>query len=128
MALQNMSRQQWAEKIKGNAVAVGTYREEFDPVIETLAALLEKRDKAEEQFEKSGGNAVVVHTNKSGASNLVKNPLLVVIGELNAQALAYWRDLGLTPSGLKKLNAEVIVKPDTGFEALLEKVMDGGEV
>ena len=44
--------------------------------------------------------------------------------DLNAQALAYWRDLGLTPAGLKKLNADALNAKATaaGFEALLEKI------
>ena len=33
-----------------------------------------------------------------------KNPLLTLWMELNRDALAYWRELGLTPSGLKRLN------------------------
>jgi hypothetical protein len=28
--------------------------------------------------------------------------------DLNAQALTYWRDLGLTPSGLKKLDDQAL--------------------
>jgi hypothetical protein len=105
-----MTREEWKTRIAASCRSVGTYRPEFDPVIDTLAGVLEKRDKTEDQFERSGGNAVVTHTNKGGASNLVKNPLLVVIGELNAQALAYWRDLGLTPSGLKKINEKALEK------------------
>ena len=105
-----MTRDEWKNEITESTRKVGTYRPEFNPVIDTLAGVLEKRDKTEEQFIKSGGNAVVTHTNKGGAANLVKNPLLVVIGELNSQALAYWRDLGLTPSGLKKINEKALEK------------------
>ena len=105
-----MTRDEWKNEITESTRRVGTYRAEFGPVIDTLAGILEKRDKTEEQFQKTGGNAVVTHTNKGGAANLVKNPLLVVIGELNSQALAYWRDLGLTPSGLKKINEKALEK------------------
>lgn len=105
-----MTRGEWKDEITESTRRVGTYRAEFGPVIDTLAGILEKRDKTEEQFQKTGGNAVVTHTNKGGAANLVKNPLLVVIGELNSQALAYWRDLGLTPSGLKKINEKAMEK------------------
>jgi hypothetical protein len=39
--------------------------------------------------------------------------------DLNTQALAYWRDLGLTPAGLKKLN-EAALKPAVKKTALEE--------
>jgi phage terminase small subunit len=35
-----------------------------------------------------------------------RNPLLRVWMDLNAQALAYWRDLGLTPSALRRITGE----------------------
>ena len=57
-----------------------------------------------------------MHTNKGGATNMTKNPALVAIMDCNAQALAYWRDLGLTPAGLKRL----------GDKGLLNKDNDGG--
>ena len=69
-------------------------------------------------------NAVITHTNKAKQTNLTKNPLLVAMMELNAQALSYWRDLGLTPSGYKKLNADVVKDPGEGkFEELLSKLV-----
>ena len=75
-------------------------------MIETLAGILENRDKAQKQFKDSGANPVIAHTNKGGATNLVKNPALIAINDCNQQALAYWRDLGLTPAGLKKIRGE----------------------
>lgn len=53
---------------------------------------------------------LVKHTNKGGATNIEKNPALVLINELNRDALAYWRDLGLTPAGLKRID-ENSMKP-----------------
>lgn len=72
---------------------------------------MELRDKAKEKFEESGGEIVVEYTNKNGSTNTVKNPALVVVMECNTQALAYWRDLGLTPAGLKRIN-ESGLKPN----------------
>lgn len=96
----------WKKKIKEACIGVGTYRKEFEPIINTLADILENRDRVYEQFLSSGGNAVIKHTNKGGRTNLVKNPLLVSWAELNTQALTFWRDLGLTPSGYRKLSDE----------------------
>ena len=53
--------------------AVGTYREEFMPTVERLAMLYRQRDQLEAQYEESGGNPVIMHTNKAGATNPTKN-------------------------------------------------------
>lgn len=107
-----MTKQKWKNKIKKACVAAGTYQSYFDTVIETLAGILETRDKAQEKFEADGGEPVVIHTNKAGAENIVKNPALVVVMDCNTQALAYWRDLGLTPAGLKRLGEKGLINKD----------------
>lgn len=85
---------------------------------------MEKRDTANDVFMNSGGNPVISHTNKGGNTNIVKNPALVMVMELNTQALSYWRDLGLTPSGLRKLNAEVIqTKNESNLDKILAKLL-----
>lgn len=103
-----MKREEWKTQIRKATETAGTYQPFFDAVIETLAGILEMRDDAQEKFEQSGGNTVVKHTNKGGATNIVKNPALVAVMELNAQALTYWREFGLTPNGLKKINEQAL--------------------
>lgn len=105
-----MTSDEWKRKIKRHCKAAGTYRPFFDNVIETLAGILERRDEALRQYEQTGGHVIVVHTNKGGATNLEQNPALRAINDMNRDALAYWRDLGLTPAGLKRINEEA-VKP-----------------
>lgn len=105
---ENVNKEQWRQSIKDACTAAGTYQPFFDSVIDTLAGILEMRDDAREKFEASGGDTVIKHTNKGGATNTVKNPMLVLVMELNTQALAFWRDLGLTPSGLKKVNEQAM--------------------
>jgi len=106
-----MTKKQWKTKIKKATTEAGTYRPFFDAVIDTLAGILERRDLALETFEKTGGNVIVKHTNKGGSTNLEQNPALRMVNDLNRDALAYWRDLGLTPSGLKKINEKSMEKP-----------------
>ena len=101
-----MTAKQWKSKLKRFCKAVGTYKKEFDPVIDTLSGILEKRDNAEEQFVQSGSMAIVKHTNKAGAENLEQNPVLRMVNDLNRDALAYWRDMGLTPAGLKRIDEQ----------------------
>ena len=43
----HMTKQRWKNKIKKAAQAAGTYQPYFDTVIETLAGILETRDKAQ---------------------------------------------------------------------------------
>lgn len=103
-----MEKQRWIADIRDASRAAGTYKPFFEPVIDTLAGILEKRDETERLYWESGGQPVISHVNQAKAANPVKNPYLVLLGELNTQALAYWRDLGLTPAGLKKIDEEAL--------------------
>ena len=98
-----MTAAQWKRKIKKAPVDAGTYRNIFDAVIDTLSDVLEQRDRAKEQFLKSGGNMVISYTNKGGATNPSKNPFMLAWDDLNSTALSYWRELGLTPAALRKM-------------------------
>lgn len=101
-----MKKEAWRKRIIEAMSQAGTYKPYFGAVIDTLAGILEKRDEAERLYVASGGSPIVKHTNKGGATNLEQNPALRLINDLNRDALQYWRDLGLTPSGLNRLNSE----------------------
>jgi len=47
---------------------------------------------------------MVVHTNKAGAKNAAKNPFYLALETLRQDIIVYLRELGLTPSALKKIN------------------------
>lgn len=98
-----MDKKKWITKIKSSCKKAGTYKPFFDAVIDTLGDILEKRDNANEMFIKSGGNILVKHTNKGGATNIEKNPTLVIINDLNRDALVCWRESGLTKEFLQYL-------------------------
>ena len=119
-----MNKDGWTTRIKDDCERAGTYRPFFDSVIDTLAGILARRDDAEDQFQKTGGNPVVAHTNKGGATNIVVNPALQVVRGLEADALAYWRDLGLTPAGLKRINEDLVKgqKAGRGLDELLKDI------
>lgn len=117
-----MNRKEWEKRIRKNCEEAATYEPYYDSVIATLAGILEKRDRAEEQFEELGGDVTITYINKAGHENTVKNPALVAFMDLNSQALSYWRELGLTPSGLKKIITETKAKPNASFEELLSKL------
>lgn len=103
-----MTKKKWKELIENACRDAGTYKPYFDTAIDTLAGIMELRDKAQVNFRKGGSLITVEHTNKGGNTNIVKNPALTIIDDLNKTALAYWRDLGLTPAGLKRLNNDAL--------------------
>lgn len=117
-----MKKGAWKNKIKKACIEAGTYRPCFDAVIATLAETMAMRDDALDKFYSSGGQTVVMHTNKGGATNIVKNPALVVVDDLNKTALAYWRDLGLTPAGLKRIGESVVTVKQGSFEDVLSSI------
>lgn len=114
----------WKRKIIEQCNAVETYKDAFLPTIDALARLLERRDAAYEEFISSGGEALVTRISDRGAMNQAVNPLLHLWQELNRDALAYWRDLGLTPAGLKRINEGAMAKPKVS--ALAQALKDIG--
>lgn len=117
------SRGTWKSRIKKAMVQVGTYKASFDDAIDTLADILERRDIALQEFLDEGGKATFEHISDRGSVNIRKNPRLTVWQDLNTQALAYWRDLGLTPAGLKKLNEAALNANKKG--SALEEALKG---
>lgn len=100
--------------------AVGTYNKSFEHSIDVLAKTLVDYKKAVELHEKTGGNLLVKHTNKNGSTNLAKHPLYLAIEKLRDDILAYSRELGLTPSGLKRIKDEV---GESKQQSPLEKIL-----
>lgn len=117
-----MTKAGWKNRITKACRDAGTYQPCFSDPIDTLAWILAQRDDVIRQFEESGGDAMVEHTNKGGATNMEQNPCIRLINDLNRDALTYWRDLGLTPKGLKAISEEAMkpVKVDTLANALKE--------
>lgn len=102
-----MTKSRWKKLIVEQMAALGVQNmPSYASVVETLAGILEERDRVYDTYRKSGEGAVREYTNKAGATNLTKNPLLVLWDELNKTALAYWRELGLTPSSYRKMTGD----------------------
>lgn len=120
-----MNKKEWKEKIEQACNDAGTYQDYFDSVIDSLAQIMEYRDITHKKWVEEGCEPIIIHTNKAGEPNPTKNPLLTLLNDLHTQSLAYWRDLGLSPSGLKKLKADIVVSNDSTFEDLLNKLDNG---
>lgn len=119
-----MKKSAWKKRITEQCKAAGTYRDYFLPAIETLASILERRDEAQAIFEETGSEIIVTRTNNAGAINREQNPVIRLINDLNRDALTYWRDLGLTPAGLKKIDENSMKQKKQS--SLAEVLMDLG--
>ena len=106
-----MTAKKWESEVRAQVKAVGTYREAYEPVIMTLATVLEQRDRAYADYIEDGARSTIEKTRDRGAKNVGINPKLRAWQDLNAQALAYWRDLGLTPAGLKRIDEKATKAP-----------------
>ena len=114
-----MKKATWKSRIRKACREAGTYQPAFEMAIDALAGILENRDHAQKMFQESGGETVVEYTNKNGSTNMVKNPAMVVVMDCNAQALAYWRELGLTSRSYKQMTGSLNVKVESTLEDAL---------
>ena len=78
--------------------------DEFDDTITMLSEILDRRDKIKKQFTDEGEIFLVKKVSDRGAVNYSKNPLLTTLENCEAQALTFWREIGLTPRGLKQID------------------------
>lgn len=113
-----MTREQWREKIIEECRKAGTYQSFFDDIISTLSEILEKRDSCSKLYEQKPMPIVMMV--KGGAKKPCKNPALLLWLDLNERALTYWRELGLTPSGLKNLG----MKADSAGRPTLNSILE----
>ena len=117
-----MTEQGYAREIKRRCQALGVWRDEFEKTQKRLAKIYVRIDDVEAAYEADGRQAIVEHTNKAGATNLMRNPYLQEIDMLYDQALTYERELGLTAAALKKINEDALKtrKARDGLEAALK--------
>ena len=87
-----------------NMRALNIYKPEFNITISIYAGLVEQYQMLEKEFKKTKFTVV----EKTGYSdNTKKSPMVGTLESLRKDILAYSNALGLTPSGLKKLNDEM---------------------
>ena len=102
--MSQLSQKQYQNDIVKKMKALNVYKPEFEHTINGLARMLVDHDRALEMFDKSGGQIMIKHTNKAGATNAVKNPFYLSLETLRQDIIVYLRELGLTPSSLKRIN------------------------
>lgn len=103
-----MKKRAWKTRLKKACEQVGTYKPEFDITISIAAGYAEQIDALEPAIAEEG--PVIEQTNKSGFTNIIKNPKVTVYDDLRKSFIVCLRELGLTPAGLKKINEEFFTK------------------
>lgn len=113
-----LNREAWKKVITESCRKAETYKPFFDAAIDTLAGIMERRDGAQKTFDSMGGQTVIERED----GRIVKNPAYITLAECDRDALSYWRDLGLTPAGLRKINEDKLKESGDSLEAVLANI------
>ena len=118
-----MTKDEWKKIIEEQISSNKNYLASFQTTIIILAEMLEERDRVYQAYLESGAEPVITFTSDRGAENPKQNPLLRQWQEINTTALAYLRDLGITPAGLRKLQGQLDNrKGQVSAEEILAKI------
>ena len=119
-----MTDAKWRAKIKQQCEDAQTFKPSFNSTIDALAKILEQRDAALALYKAEGCQLIVERISDRGSSNPTINPLVQLLDKLNNTALAYWKELGLTPVGWKKINGGSVPaeKKKSGLAEALSKL------
>jgi len=85
---------------------LGTYKQEFSPVITRYAEMRVQFEILMDQWYCGGCKITEKYTNKSGATNNRKTALYQAIETLRKEITEIENLLGLTPAGLKKIKTK----------------------
>lgn len=122
------TERQYRNDIIRRMKGVGTYREEFMPTIERLASLYVQRDQLDARIAEVDPSPVILHTNKGGSTNMTKNPILATRDTLFDKLLSHERELGLTPTALRKMNASAfaVKEESSGVRRMMRDFDEAG--
>ena len=97
-------------KIREACRNVGSYREDFEPVISRLAELYVRANLAKDQWRAEGSEFYITQTNKGGNEYYIKHPLLTEIDNTERNILQLEKELGLTPAAIRRINEAALGK------------------
>lgn len=109
--------------IRADMESVGTYNVIFEPSIRQLAKLERELSKAEKAWRAAGGQMVAQQVNKTGAPYTAKDPHYAVVDQLRGSVQALRNQLGLTPTGLKRVKQKADSLAD-GQKSPVETLLD----
>lgn len=113
------------ETIVRRMKGLGLYRSQYGAAIDRLAELYVQIDELAAEYDECGREAIVEHTNKAGAKNLQMNPIMTAMLQMQTQALAHERELGLTPAAMRRLGEKEKAAEKSPLEAAIEKMSAG---
>lgn len=103
-----MNKQEYIELTIQQMKSLGTYKEEFDEIIEIYAGLLHQYKTFEKRFEDSGYVIEEEYTNKAGATNMRKVPLYTAMESLRKDLANYSDRLGLNVKSLEGISVDKV--------------------
>ena len=111
------------DKIREAMRSAGIYNEIFEDSISTLAKAERQLSRAEKEWRKAGGKMVTEQVNKAGAAYTAKDPFWAVVEAQRRDVQTMREKLGLTPSGLKKVQART-GEADPARRSKVEQLLD----
>lgn len=109
-------------KTKKNMISLGTYREEFDVIIQRYAEMRMQFDMLNGQWYEDGCRVTEKYTNKAGATNERKTALYLAIEKLRDELAEMENIFGLTPRGLKAIKKKGLEQKKS---SALDKMLSG---
>lgn len=100
------TKKAFISEIKRQMKSLGTYKKEYDRMIEIFAGMLHQYYVFEEQFAESGYKITELYTNKAGATNERKTPLYTAMESLRKDIATYSDRLCLNPKALESITIE----------------------
>lgn len=89
-----------AKKVKKVMTDLGTYRKEFEQIIEVYSGMLFQYQEYERQHAEAGYPVTETYVNNAGAENERKVPIISVMETLRKDILSYSNQLMLNPKAL----------------------------
>ena len=116
------SRKKVFNATKKNMVSLGTYRKEFDVIINRYAEMRLQFDMLNRQWYEDGCRVTEKYTNKAGATNERKTALYLAIEKLRGELADMENIFGLTPRGLKAIKKKGL---EQERKSALDKMLSG---
>lgn len=107
MSVEEKAIKKILKKTIDNMKIIGTYRPQFDTNLRTYSEMKYELEVLTKEFYKNGCKRTEEYTNKSGATNIRKTADYLALEKLRDDVNKRENELGLTPSGLKKINDEM---------------------
>lgn len=100
------SKKAMENEVKRQMKKLGTYKLEYNKIIEIFSGMLFQYQEFERQFEESGYKITEEYTNKAGATNDRKVPVYSAMESLRKDIAAYSDRLCLNPKSLETVTTQ----------------------